>query len=445
MVRGPGVSWSGGGLIHVHLDDPPPRVARAAGVHLWDEDGKRYLDGCSGAVVSTIGHAVPEVIEAMARQAHAVEFAYRSQFSSRPAEVLAERLAASTPGDLRWVFLVSSGSEAVETALRLSVQSWREAGRASKNHFLSRQGSYHGITLGALGVSGFPARRAHFEHLLRDHPDVPPPICRTHPPGAPHEETCGSTLADDLLAAVDQQGAARLAAFVAEPIVGAAAAGLTPPPGYYERVREICDEHDIHLIVDEVMTGLGRTGRWWGIDHWPGVVPDLLVAGKGLSGGYTPLAAMCASDEVLAPIRAGSGQVMAGHTMSGNPLSAAAALAVWDYVEAHDLVANAADRGRSLRDRLEGLRDRHGQVVEVRGRGLLQGLVLDGRARAHDPASVDRLVAAAFDEGLLVYPSKGWDAAVLVAPPLTATETDLDELEHLLDRALSRVTMAVDL
>jgi adenosylmethionine-8-amino-7-oxononanoate aminotransferase len=432
-------------LLHVNLHDPPPRVAKGEGVYLWDEAGNRYLDGCSGAVISTIGHANPDVIDAMRRQAQMVEFAYRSQFSSRPAEELAARLAASAPGDLRWVFLVNSGSEAVETALRLSVQSWREAGRASKDAFLSRRGSYHGITLGALGVSGFPARRAHFETMLRDRPEIPPPICRSHGPGALHEVDCGARLADDLRVAIERHGADRIAAFVVEPIVGAAAAGLTPPPGYFERIREICDDAQIHLVVDEVMTGVGRTGTWWGIEHWPGVAPDLLVAGKGLSGGYTPVAAVCASDEVLSPIQAGSGQVMAGHTMSGNPLSAAVALAVWDHVETHDLVTNAAVRGRSLKARLERLQREHELVTQVRGRGLLQGLVLHGDPR--EPAgvaTVDGLVAAAFAEGLLVYPSKGWDAAVLIAPPLTVTEGELDELERSLERALVRLAVPAD-
>jgi adenosylmethionine-8-amino-7-oxononanoate aminotransferase len=431
--------------MHVRLEDPPPRVERAEGVYLWDETGTRYLDGCSGAVISTVGHANPDVIDAMGRQARTVEFAYRSQFTSRPAEELADRLTTSAPGDLPWVFLVNSGSEAVETALRLSVQSWREAGRLSKDRFLSRQGSYHGITLGALGVSGFPARRAHFETMLRGCPEIPPPVCQDHGPRDPHEDGCGPGLADDLQAAIERHGADRIAAFVVEPIVGAAAAGLTPPPGYFERVREICDDAEIHLVVDEVMTGVGRTGTWWGIEHWPGVAPDLLAAGKGLSGGYTPVAAVCASDEVLGPIRAGSGQVMAGHTMSGNPLSAATALAVWDHIEAHDLVANAASRGRSLAERLERLRRSHGLVTHVRGRGLLQGLVLQGDVgEPRGAAIVDDLVAAAFAEGLLIYPSKGWDTAVLIAPPLTVTEEHLDELEMLLHRAFVRLAVTAE-
>lgn len=430
-----------GELIHVRLQRPPPRVVRASGLYLWDDAGRRYLDGSSGAVTATIGHGVPEVVEAIGKQAQTVAFAYRSQFTSAPAQALADRLASSVPGNLRWVFLVNSGSEAVETALRLAVQSWHEAGRPEKNRIVSRQASYHGITLGALGVSGFPARRARFESLLRGHPEVAVPTCRTHALRDACDVGCGRELADDLQAVLDRHGSEHVAAFVAEPIVGAAAGALVPPPGYYERIREICDAADVLFVADEVMTGVGRTGMWWGLEHWAGVTPDILVAGKGLSGGYTPIAAVCVSERVLAPVLAGSGEVMAGHTMSGNPLSAATAVAVWDYVLAHDLVTNAATKGEVLAGRLRELASRHSVVREVRGRGLLQALALGPPAEAHAHAPgpgrlAKELVRVAFDAGLILYPATGWGDAVLVAPPLTISDPEVEELLSLLDDAL---------
>lgn len=429
-----------GRLIHVRLGHPPPTVARAKGVHLWDRDGRRYLDASSGAVAATIGHGVPEVVETMRAQAATVAFAYRSQFTSEPAQALADRLAGSFAGELPWVFFVNSGSEAVETALRLAVQSWREAGRPGKTRILSRRGSYHGITLGALGVSGFPARRANFEELLRGDPDVALPYCDTHGATGGCDETCGHALADDLRAALERHGPEHVAAFVAEPIIGAAAGAVVPPPGYYQRIRELCDRAEVFFIADEVMTGVGRTGTWWGIEHWTGVRPDVVVAGKGLSGGYTPIAAVAASERVLAPILAGSGEVMAGHTMSANPLSTAVGTAVWDYVEAHDLVRAAATRGDELAARLERIAEAHPAVREVRGRGLLRAVSL-GPPHGGVPGTRAReLVAAAFDVGLLLYPATGWDDAVLVAPPLTITDGELEELDDLLRRSLASMS-----
>ncbi len=441
-----------GYVIHPSVDHAPPTAVRAEGLYLYDEAGRGYLDGCSGAVAANIGHGVPEVLEAMRAQSETLTFAFRSQFGNRPADALAERLGALAPGDLRWLFLVNSGSEATELAAKMALQHWQERGRPEKTHVLSRRISYHGITLGALSMSGHALRRSRFEALLAKDAQVATPYCLRCPLGLSYP-SCGLACADDLQARIDALGAEHVAAFIAEPVVGASGAAITPPREYYARIRAICDANDVLFIADEVMTGMGRTGAMFAVEHFPAgesgfereLVPDLLVLGKGLGAGYTPVSAVLATDEVMAPIRSGSGTVLYGHTLSFNPLSAATALAVLDYVERHRLVENARERGEQLMNALKILATRHPVVGDVRGLGLLVGLelVADGALAPFPPEAnvTGRLVRHAFDRGLLIYPAagalEGAGDAVVIGPPLTIGAAEIDTLVGMVDGALS--------
>src|SRR5680860_1194314 len=317
-------------LIQPLLDGLYPTVIRGEGVFLFDSTGKRYLDGCSGAVTAGLGHGLSEIVEAMTEQAQRVAFSYRLQFRNEPADRLAELLEELAPGDIRWTFFVNSGSEATETAQKMASQYWTESGRPRKNLVLSRHLSYHGITLGALSMSGHVGRRRLFEPLLSHNAVVVPPHCYRCPLDKTYP-TCDLACANSLEHHIMRLGPNRVAAFMAEPVIGAAGGAIVPPPGYFKRIREICDRHAVLFIADEVMTAMGRTGRMFGMEHWD-VEPDLVALGKGMSAGYTPLAATLMADRLVQTIRKGSGVIMSGHTYSGNPLSCAVGLAVVRYV-----------------------------------------------------------------------------------------------------------------
>lgn len=434
-------------LIQPALDGVYPTVVRGEGVFLFDDTGKRYLDGCSGAVTAGLGHGLREIVDAMTEQAERVAFSYRLQFRNEPADQLAALLEELAPGDIRWTFFVNSGSEATETAQKMASQYWTESGRPEKNLVLSRRLSYHGITLGALSLSGHATRRRLFEPLLAHNAVVEPPHCYRCPLGKTYP-ACDLACADDLERHIERLGADRVAAFAAEPVIGAAGGAIVPPPDYFKRIREICDRHEVLFIADEVMTAIGRTGRMFGMDHW-GVEPDLITLGKGVSAGYTPLAAALAGDRLVQTIRRGSGVIMSGHTYSGNPLSCAVGLAVVRYVLSHHLVERAAAAEAGMRERLEALQRRHTMIGDVRGLGLMWGLELveDPATRTPFPPSARiaaRLAAAAQEHGVLIYPAlAGADDrpgdAVMIAPPLTSSDAELDLLCELLDTALQTV------
>ncbi len=431
-------------LITPFLDRAYPLAVRGEGSYIYDAEGTAYLDGCSGAVTAAIGHGVDEIVEAMTEQAARICFSYRGQFSNPPAEMLAEELRSQAPGDLDWVFFVNSGSEAMETAQKIAVQYWRERLMPTKTIVLGRSLGYHGITLGALSMSGHVVRRRLFAPLLHGFPVVAPPYCYRCPLGRSYP-SCGIACADDLEEKVTSIGAHSIAGFAVEPVIGAAGGAIPPPPEYFPRIKEICERHHILLIADEVMTGCGRTGYAHALDHWH-VQADLVALGKGLTAGYTPLAATLVSDAVVQTIRDGSGAIMSGHTFSGNPLSCAVALAVCRYMTEHKLVERSRSMEAVLAHRLGELEERHPAVGNVRGMGMLWGaeLIADRLTRTPFPSSCQataRLVQAAQDRGLLLYPAlAGADSrpgdAVIIAPPLNISETDLDRLIAILDDAL---------
>ena len=419
-----------------------PRIERAEGIYIWDKSGKKYIDGSSGPMSSNLGHGNKYVLDAMRRQMEIATFAYRLHFENDATENLATRLANRFPQGMDKVFFVSGGSEAVESSLKLARQ-WAIATRqASRYKVISRYPSYHGSTLGALGVTGMSVMTAPFSPMLREMPKIAAPTCYLDSNNLSHEE-CGLYYADLLEQQILREGEETVLAFIMEPIGGASTGALVAPDSYYGRIKEICDQYGILLILDEVMTGAGRTGCFTGAEHW-GLKPDITVLSKGLGGGYAPLGAMIADDHVVEPVLADGGFIH-GHTYAGNPLACAAGLAVLDELETRQLIVNASIIGRILKSRLEGLMERYEFIGDVRGLGLLLAfeLVSDRKTMAPLPVSVnahERLVEIAYELGLIIYSRRTRGGRVgdhfMVCPPLITTEEQVDEIIDLLDQSL---------
>lgn len=428
-------------LLKQVLDKEYPTVERGEGVWLWDVHGKKYLDGSSGAMTANIGHGVAEIADALHKQAQTISFCFRTQFSNQPAESLAQRLVSLAPEGISHASFISSGSEATEHAMRMAIQFWKDKGRPSKTRFISREKSYHGMTMGALSASGHQVRRPDFGDLLHSFPTVPAAYAyRSEWGNASPEEQAKA--ADDWEKAILAAGPENVAAVIAEPIVGAAGGALVAPPGYFKRLRQICDRHGVLLIMDEVITGMGRTGVWFASQD-EGVQPDIITIAKGLSAGYTPMGAVLIQQHIFDALQAGSGSAPFAHTFSGNPLSAATCLAVLDYVEQNGLLGKALERGAQLQAGLHDLAKRHAHMADVRGRGLLWGFefVLDQASRTAPPEQLNASSLFADicqNNGLIVYPAgiKPYNNAVLLAPPLTISPEELDILLELLDASL---------
>lgn len=429
-------------LIKPFMDETYPLIDYGKGVYLYDTVGKKYLDAASGAVTANIGHGVAEVIDAMLEQAKKVSFVYRSQFTSEAAEKLAGKIAELTPGNLNWCFFVNSGSEATETAMKMSIQYWQEKGISTKTKILSRWVSYHGITLGALSMSGHPLRRARFIPLLEDFPVIHPPYCY-HCPFQLKSPACDTLCARELQTAISRIGSENIAAFIAEPVIGAAGGAITPPKEYYKIIKSICEENEILFIADEVMTGFGRTGTMLSIEQWD-VIPDIVALGKGMGAGYAPIAAAVASDEVMAPILKGTKSVMSGHTLSANPQSCAVSLAVIEYLEKNEIIKHVDNKGAYLKSMLEKLKNRHRFIGDIRGKGLLLGIeFVENRENKHPfprrKRVTQKIVSLAKEKGLLLYPAGGGidgihGDSIIISPPLTINKREIEELALLLEQ-----------
>lgn len=430
-------------LLKPVVDGQYRSAVRGRGVRLFDDEGNSYIDGSSGAMTANIGHGRSEVADALQEQAGQLAFSYRSQFTNPPAEELARRITALAPGDLNYAFFVNSGSEASEYAIRAAVSYWQRRDRPEKTAIVSRHVSYHGMSMGALSMSGHNDRRPDYGDLLHTFPSAPPAHAYRFALPGETEAEYSDRAAGEFEAAIIAAGADSVAGVIVEPIVGAAGGVLVPPRGYLTRLREICDRHEILLIVDEVITGMGRTGEWFAcIDE--GIVPDILLLGKGLSAGYTPMAGAVLREHLVEQFRRGTGTAPFGHTFSGNPLGAAACLAVLDVIESEHVLENVRVRGGQVEAGLQSLKDRYDFIDDVRGRGLLWGFefVLDRTGKRPPLAECNastKFTDICFESGLIVYPAgiAPMNNAVILAPPLTIDSDEVRDLLELLDSALS--------
>ncbi|MCA1300249.1 aspartate aminotransferase family protein [Stappia indica] len=414
-----------------------PRAVSGDGCYIIDDSGKRYLDASGGAAVSCLGHSDKTVTEAIKRQLDAIPFAHTGFFTSEAAEELADLLIAHAPGDLDRVYLVSGGSEAVEAAIKLARQYHLERGEPSRARIIARRQSYHGNTIGALSAGGNMWRREPFGPLLVDMSHIAPCYAYRDQREDESAEEYGRRVADELEAEILARGPETIAAFIAEPVVGATLGAVPAVPGYFARIREICDRYGVLLILDEVMCGMGRTGHLFACDA-DGVVPDILCIAKGLGAGYQPIGATLCSAAIYSAIETGSGLFQHGHTYLGHPAAAAAGRAVVSALVERDLVGRSRDMGAKLD---AALRDRFGQhphVGDIRGRGLFLGLelVADRESKTtFDPARKLHAVIkkAAFTRGLICYPMGGTIDGrhgdhILLAPPFILEDSQIDEL-----------------
>ncbi|BBO04840.1 MULTISPECIES: aspartate aminotransferase family protein [Bradyrhizobium] len=441
-------------VLHRSLRETPPKAIGGEGVYLFAEDGRRVIDASGGAAVSCLGHQHPRVIAAMAKQASTLAYAHTAFFSSEPAEALAETLVGHEPGGLAYAYFVSGGSEAIEASIKLARQYFIERGEPQRQHFIARRQSYHGNTLGALAAGGNAWRRAPYAPLLSA------AFSHVTPAFAYHEKRDGESdaqfvarLAAELEAEFQRLGPNTVAAFLAEPVVGATAGAVTAPDGYFRAVREICDRHGALLVLDEVMCGMGRTGTTHAWEQ-EGVAPDIQAIAKGLGGGYQPIGAMLASGRIIDTIRAGSGAFQHGHTYLAHPLACAAALAVQEVIREDGLLERVKERGKQLEQRLTERFGNHRHVGDIRGRGLFWAieLVADRASRASfDPALKlnQKIKAEAFANGLGCYPGGGTVDGVrgdhvLLAPPYIASADEIDLIVDKLGSAVDNVLRSVN-
>ncbi|MGA8038028.1 MAG: aspartate aminotransferase family protein [Candidatus Acidiferrales bacterium] len=424
-----------------------PRAVRGEGCFIYTDDGRRFLDASGGAAVVTIGHGVESVARAMAEQASRLAYVHSSQFHSAIVEKLARRILKLAPREMQnggRVYFTSGGSEATETALKMARQYWIERGEKKRYRVISRKQSYHGSTLGALSVSGNVRRREPFAPMLPEWGHIAPCYCYRCPFGLRYPE-CNVECADALDRLLTEGGTQEVAAFIFEPVVGATLGAVEPPAGYVQRIAEICKRHGILLIADEVMTGMGRTGKPFAVEY-EDVSPDMILVGKGIASGYAPLGAVIASGEVAGAIAHGSATFLHGFTYSGHPIAAAAANAVLDFIEREQLFERVEPVGRELCSALDGLR-KYSVVGDVRGKGLLLAIEFVSDAVTREPFPVDARIATriqtdAMEAGVMTYPIQGCvDGTrgdhILIAPPFTINSQLIGMLVEGVERAVA--------
>ncbi|MGF6756630.1 aspartate aminotransferase family protein [Paraburkholderia sp. GAS42] len=423
-----------------------PVAVAGDGIEIIDSTGKRYIDASGGAAVSCLGHSNQRVIDAMKRQAQQLPYAHTSFFTTEVAEELADRLVADAPEGLEHVYFVSGGSEAIEAALKLARQYFVEKGELQRRHFIARRQSYHGNTLGALAIGGNAWRREPFLPLLIEAHHVSPCYAYREQRADESEEAFAQRLADELEQKILELGPETVAAFVAETVVGATAGAVPPVREYFRKIRAVCDRYGVLLILDEIMSGMGRTGHLYACDE-DGVAPDLLTIAKGLGAGYQPIGATLVSDRIYQTITGGSGFFQHGHTYIGHAVACAAALEVQRVIADDNLLVNVQARGEQLRALLRERYAGHPHIGDVRGRGLFVGveLVRDRETKAPFDATLKlhaKIKAEAFERCLMVYPMGGTVDGrngdhVLLAPPFICTARDIGNI-------VSRLADAID-
>jgi adenosylmethionine-8-amino-7-oxononanoate aminotransferase len=433
-------------ILHRQPNDTLPVAVGGDGPYIIAEDGKRYIDASGGAAVSCLGHSNAKVRQAIKDQVDKIAFAHTSFFTSQPAEELADFLIDRAPDGLEYAYFVSGGSEAVESALKLARQYFMERGEDSRKYFIARRQSYHGNTLGALAVGGNMWRKQQFAPILVDAEHVSP--CYAYRDQKPDEteQAYGLRVANELETRIEALGAENVIAFIAEPVVGATAGALAAVPGYFKRVREICDQHGILLILDEVMCGMGRTGSLFACEQ-EGISADILCVAKGLGAGYQAIGAMLLSGEIYETIKNGSGFFQHGHTYLAHSTACAAALAVQKEIEENNLIDNVNVMGKKLQEALISRFGNHPNIGDIRGRGLFWGIELVADRVTKQPLRPDLQIhsaikKAAMAEGLICYPGGGTIDGkqgnhILLAPSFIINEEHITEIVDKLDRAIS--------
>ena len=431
-----------------HTRIQPPIAARGEGAYIYDSTGKTYLDGSGGAAVSCLGHSDPDVTAAIKAQADLLAFAHTGFFTSEPAESLADRLIAHAPEGIDRVYFVSGGSEAVESALKLARQYFLEIGQPARHRFIARRQSYHGNTLGALATGGNAWRREPFAPLMVDTTHISPCYEYRGRTESESPEDYGLRVANELEAEILRLGPESVIGFVAEPVVGATLGAVSPVPGYFARIRQICDRYGLLLILDEVMCGMGRTGTLFACEQ-DGVRPDIVTIAKGLGAGFQPIGAMLCSDTIYQAIEAGSGFFQHGHTYIGHPIACAAADVVVEKLTTGGMTLRAAQIGEKLDAALRAVFGQHPHIGDIRGRGMFRGLEIVEDRATKTPFAPERSISkavkkAAFEAGLICYPMSGTIDGqrgdhVLIAPPFILTEAQIDELTGKLATAFAKV------
>lgn len=442
-------------LLHRKIHQNYPLAVSGQDVYLSDHQGKRYIDASGGAAVSCLGHQHPEVLSAMHAQLDKLAYAHTSFFTTEAAEALGEELLAHSPPDMSHVYLVSGGSEAVESALKMARQYFMERGEPQRRHFIARRQSYHGNTLGALAVGGNAWRRQQFAPILIDSHYIDPCYAYRYRDDQETMEAYGRRSADALETKILELGADSVIAFVAEPVVGATLGAVPAAPGYFRRIREICDRYGILLILDEVMCGMGRTGSLHACEQ-EGIAPDLMTVAKGLGGGYAPVGATFVGKHIFDAFANGSGMFQHGHTYIAHPLASAAALAVQRIIRRDNLLDNVCARGEQLQTALQERFGGHPYVGDIRGRGLFWGIELVTDQETKVPFDTSQRIHArirseAMKRGLMVYPMGGTIDGqrgdhVLLAPPFIVNaqtiETIVERLGEAVDAATERMPIA---
>lgn len=440
-------------ILHRQNKTPLPVIASGEGVYLIDETGKRYLEGSGGAAVSCLGYGNKKVIQAIKDQIDKIAYAHTGFFTSEPAEDLAEFLCARAPGDIGQVAIVSGGSEAVEAALKIARQALIERGEEKRTHFIARRQSFHGATLGAMSIGYHVERRKPFLDMLGQNTShISPAYAYRHQRSDESAEDYGKRAAQELEDEILKVGPEKVAGFFAETVVGATIGVVPPPPGYFREIRRICDQYGVLLILDEVMSGMGRTGTLFACEQ-DGVEPDMITIAKGLGAGYQPIGATLISSKFSDAITQGSGAVKHSHTYMGHSTACAGALAVQKVIEEENLLPQVQKRGAQLMDLLKERLGQHAHVGDIRGRGLFVGLEFVADRETKEPFAPElnvagRLKATTFENGLICYPSGGTADGergdhVLLAPPFIISEAQLEELVDKLDKSLAQVIEAV--
>jgi adenosylmethionine-8-amino-7-oxononanoate aminotransferase len=435
-----------GHVFYRKMGRPYPLISRGEGVYLYDENGKRYIDGSGGALVVSIGHGQKEILQKALEQMGQVGYVHGTQFTTQSIEEYAEALSEVLPKGLDKIYFLSGGSESIEAAIKMARQFQLNSGEAQRWRVASRWNSYHGNTLGALSLTGRMGSRKPYLPLLINFPHFPPPYCYRCPYGLSDPE-CGLECARALEKLVQMEGPETISAVIIEPVGGATIGALVPPEGYLSLLKDICQRYGLLYIDDEVMTGMGRTGKWFAVEHWS-INPDILVMGKGMSGGYFPLSAVISRKEVADRLKEKGGGFVHGHTFSHHPVACAVGLAVIRYIQRNTLVRQCQERGAYLLKKLHELKS-FPFVGDVRGKGLMTAIefVQDQQTKEPFPPAAkftEKVIDLAFQNGLVMYPGTGFvdgerGDMVMVGPPFIIEEKQIDELIQILKATFSQM------